>query len=178
MIWQPRDGLRVRLSRQHKHNVTVIGALSTGKVFTRLANTTNATTVEQFFVELGEAHNLFGAVVVADNHRAHISVKVRSQLEEQGCLLLLLPPASSILNPIETLWARVKAQWRQQLLVTDTAVMGENWMRRELAAILSSFNEEQLENLARAHLRDAYLVLKEAAEQPVQQINWSPFSFR
>ena len=79
-IWQPNGGIRIRLARQHKHNVTIIGALSYGKFFFRIAPKTNAETVYEFFKQMGEEHNTGGNVVVLDNHRAHLSHQVRDLL--------------------------------------------------------------------------------------------------
>ena len=31
-IWQPQGGIRIKLSKQHKHNITIIGALSHGRL--------------------------------------------------------------------------------------------------------------------------------------------------
>ena len=107
-VWQPRGGIRIKKSKQHKHNITIIGALSHGKLFTRLAPTTNTVTVEAFFMEMAQEHDLSGNVMVCDNHAAHLSHKVRGLFEELGCELLFLPPASSILTPIEVVWSHVK----------------------------------------------------------------------
>ena len=124
-IWQPRGRIRVKLSKQQKHNITIIGALSHGRLFTRLAQTTNMDTVYMFFKQMADEHNLRSAVIVLDNHRAHLSGKVRELFEELQCELLFLPPATSVLNPIEVVWAQVKRQWRQSLLVADVTRIGE-----------------------------------------------------
>ena len=57
---------------------------------------------------MAEEHDLRGAVIVLDNHRAHLSRQVTELFEELRCELLFLPPASSVLNPIEVVWAHVK----------------------------------------------------------------------
>ena len=72
-MWQPRKKFVVTKSRRHKSNVTVIGALSHGRLFCKVESTTNADTVSNFIKSLAEAHDLRGTVLVADNHRAHIS---------------------------------------------------------------------------------------------------------
>lgn len=74
----------------------------------------------------------------------------------------------------------MKHQWRNRLLETAATAEGacakgsfagegplrrqltEGWMKQELKAILASFSEEQLENLARAHYIDAVELLKQA----------------
>ena len=54
-----------------------------------------------------------------DNHLAHHSHVVKEFFEDLGCELLFLPPATSILNPIEVLWAHVKRKWRERLLQSN-----------------------------------------------------------
>ena len=140
-IWQPCGGIRIKKCMQHKHNITIIGAISSGQLFTRLAEGTNQETVHAFFEQMAEEHDLSGAVVVLDNHLAHKAATVKRLLEELGCELLFLPPASSIFNPIEVYWAHVKRQWRQSLLTCDTQRVGESWMVAELERICASFDE-------------------------------------
>ena len=163
-IWQPQGGIRIKKSKQHKHNITIMGALCHGKLFTRLAPTTNTLTVENFFLEMAKEHDLSANVMVLDNHAAHGSRKVRELFEDMGCELLFLPPATSILNPIEVVWAHVKRQWRQSLLSTDQSNVGESWMVGELGRICAGFSRETLENLATAHFKDAIEVLREASQ--------------
>ena len=163
-IWQPSGGIRIKLARQHKHNVTIIGALSYGKLFSRIAPRTNAETVFEFFDQMRREHELAGSVIVMDNHRAHWSHRVRDLLAAQGCELLFLPPASSILNPIEVVWAQVKRQWRQSLLSCDLVNVGEAWMVQELGRICGAFSAESLASLSSVHLREAIQVLQEASQ--------------
>ena len=72
--------------------------------------------MEAFFKAMAEEHDLFGNCIVLDNHLAHHSHVVKGLFEELKCELLFLPPATSILNPIEVLWAHVKRKWRERLL--------------------------------------------------------------
>ena len=113
---------------------------------------------------MSEEHNLGGAVIVLDNHRAHLSGKVKELFADLQCELLFLPPATSVLNPIEVVWAQVKRQWRHSLLICDTESAGESWMVAELGRICASFSEESLERLASVHLNDALKMLGEAVE--------------
>ena len=57
----------------------MIGALSShgGELFSKLVPTTNAIEVEKFFLEMAEQHNLAGSIMVMDNHRAHLSRRVK-----------------------------------------------------------------------------------------------------
>ena len=82
----------------------MIGALSShgGELFSKLVPTTNAIEVEKFFLEMAAKHNLTGSVMVMDNHRAHLSRRVKELFSDLRCQLFFLPVASSVLNPIET----------------------------------------------------------------------------
>ena len=103
-VWQRPGRLLVKKSSGHRHNVTMIGALSShgGEFFSKLVPTTNAIEVEAFFVEMAAKYNMSGAVVIMDNHRAHLSRRVKELFQELRCQLFFLPVASSVLNPIET----------------------------------------------------------------------------
>lgn len=54
-----------------------------------------------------------GDVVVLDNLSSHKRAAVREAIEGAGCTLLLLPPYSPDLNPIELLFAKLKALLRK-----------------------------------------------------------------
>ena len=54
-----------------------------------------------------------GQVVIMDNASFHKSPKVRELIENIGCTLLYLPPYSPDLNPIEHVWANLKALIRK-----------------------------------------------------------------
>jgi transposase len=64
--------------------------------------------VEQFLAPLAP-----GDVVVLDNLAAHKVEGVRQGLAAVGAALLFLPPYSPDLNPIEQLFAKLKALLRQ-----------------------------------------------------------------
>jgi len=49
-----------------------------------------------------------GQIVVMDNLSAHKGGRVRELVEERGCKLLLLPPYSPDLSPIEEAFAKLK----------------------------------------------------------------------
>ena len=51
-----------------------------------------------------------GQVLVMDNYCIHKSVKTQEIVEKAGCEILFLPPYSPDLNPIENLWANIKAR--------------------------------------------------------------------
>ena len=128
----------VKRSLNHKHNVTVMGALSStrpGTLFYGVVSTTNSDNVLKFFEAMSEQHNLAGSIVVLDNHRAHLSHSVRQLFRDLKCRLLFLPPASSILNPIESVWSLMKREWRKKLVVTSPKNMSEKWMETQLLEI-------------------------------------------
>jgi transposase len=65
---------------------------------------------------LNNAIPLKDKVIVLDNLSAHRNEKVIKKLKEFGVNLLFLPVATSFFNPIETIWAWIKLQWKKKLL--------------------------------------------------------------
>ena len=56
-----------------------------------------------------------GSVIVMDNARFHRKTVLRVLAEQAQCTILFLPPYSPDLNPIENLWAWIKARLRKIL---------------------------------------------------------------
>jgi len=54
-----------------------------------------------------------GQVVIMDNYSIHKSKKTQDLIKEAGCEILFLPPYSPDLNPIENLWANIKARTKK-----------------------------------------------------------------
>jgi transposase len=91
-------------------NINLIGAVATDGLRCpwEVVGTING---EMFaaFVERGlTPHLRRDDVVVMDNLPAHKVIAVREAIEARGAHLLLLPPYSPDLNPIELLWSKLK----------------------------------------------------------------------
>jgi transposase len=64
-----------------------------------------------------------GDVVVMDNLAAHKAVRVRELIESRDAELVLLPPYSPDLNPIELAWSKMKALLRKVSARTYDALL-------------------------------------------------------
>lgn len=60
-----------------------------------------------------------GTVIVMDNASFHMHPHIREAAQAHGCILEYLPPYSPDLNPIEKLWAQLKAIRRQMACSID-----------------------------------------------------------
>ena len=81
-----------------------------------------------------------GDVVIMDNLAAHKGSKVRQLIERAGARLLLLPPYSPDLNPIERLFAKFKALLRKAAERTIPAL----WQR--IGLLLKCFTPQECAN--------------------------------
>lgn len=61
-----------------------------------------------------------GHTIVMDNAAFHKSDETRQLIQQAGCELLFLPPYSPDLNPIENVWANIKALIRKVMHQFDT----------------------------------------------------------
>lgn len=84
-----------------------------------------------------------GDIVVLDNLSAHKVAGVRQAIEATGASLLYLPPYSPDFNPIEQLFAKLKALLRK---AAERSVEGL-WNR--IASLLSAFPPEECANYLR-----------------------------
>ncbi len=84
-----------------------------------------------------------GDIVVLDNLSAHKVPGVREAIEATGARLLYLPPYSPDFNPIEQLFAKLKALLRK---AAERSIEGL-WSR--IAALLSAFTPEECANYFR-----------------------------
>ena len=149
----------MQLSKSQGSNTTILGAMSAGHLFYRLGESTNREVVFKFFEQLAQAYDLRGSVIVLDNHRAHHVNEVTDLLRSKGAETLFLPPATSILNPIEVLWSVVKQRWRKLLASTSPELMNQGWMERSLISICRGIESETLSRICHSHLKEARHVL-------------------
>jgi transposase len=84
-----------------------------------------------------------GDIVVLDNLSAHKVPGVHNAIEAAGAMLLYLPPYSPDFNPIEQLFAKLKALLRK---AAERSVEGL-WAR--IAALLNAFTPEECANYFR-----------------------------
>ncbi len=76
-----------------------------------------------------------GDTVIMDNLSSHKSAAVEASIEATGAKLMLLPPYSPDLNPIEKMWSKVKACLRRESKRTKTTLI--NAIGRALWTITS-----------------------------------------
>lgn len=81
-----------------------------------------------------------GDIVVLDNLGAHKVPGVREAIEAAGAMLLYLPPYSPDFNPIEQLFAKLKALLRKAAERSVDAL----WHR--IASLLNAFTPEECTN--------------------------------
>lgn len=81
-----------------------------------------------------------GDVVIMDNLSAHKVAGVRATIEKAGARLLYLPPYSPDLNPIEMMFAKLKALLRK----AKERTVDKLWDR--IGAILKEFSAEECAN--------------------------------
>lgn len=84
-----------------------------------------------------------GDIVIMDNLPAHKGEKARKMIEDKGAQLLLLPPYSPDLNPIEMAFSKLKALLRK---AAERSV-GALWDR--IGLVLDDFTPQQCANYFR-----------------------------
>ena len=120
-------GERVVAHVPHGHwaTTTMIGAVRLGGVDAAMVIEASTTAmVFETYVEQVLLPTLRpGDVVVMDNLSAHKGVAVLEAIESAGATLMFLPPYSPDLNPIESMWSKVKQFLRRAAARTfDTLV--------------------------------------------------------
>lgn len=113
--WAPR-GQRCRLAvpQGHYKTTTVTAAVrTTGLVATMLFDgATNGTRFRAYVTDTLAPVLSPGDTVILDNLQAHKVAGVREAVEAAGAHVLYLPPYSPDLNPIEQIFAKLKALLR------------------------------------------------------------------
>ena len=81
-----------------------------------------------------------GDVVIMDNLGSHKADKIRQMIEAVGAKLIYLPPYSPDLNPIEQLFAKLKA------LLRKTAARSLSKLWAAVGAVLRFFSSAECAN--------------------------------
>jgi len=87
-----------------------------------------------------------GQVVVMDNLSSHHRASIRTLIQDQGCELMFLPPYSPDFNPIELMFAKLKALLRGQAQRTVKTLLAALW-----AALDAITGQEAARWLKHAH---------------------------
>ena len=108
------ERLKAAVPHGHRSTTTMISAvrLDGPSAAATLAGATDADAFLVYARDVPAPRLRPGDVVVMDNLPAHKRPGVRSAVEAAGARVLLLPPYSPDLNPIENMWSKVKAHLR------------------------------------------------------------------
>lgn len=102
---------------RRRERTRVIAACQNSRLVAPLtfAGTCNTEVVDAYFAQVLLPVLPPGSVIVLDNARFHQSPTTAALVATAGCALLFLPAYSPGLNPIEHLWAAIKARLRKNL---------------------------------------------------------------
>lgn len=104
----------------------------------------NATTFLQYIEQMTMSPTLSpGDIVICDNLSSHKSSEVRDALQQVGAEIAYLPPYSPDMNPIEMVFAKIKAYLRAKPSESIEKIISR------LAESLDSFTENICSNLLR-----------------------------
>ncbi len=166
-VWVPRmNNVNIKLPTSRKESVTVIGAISShnDKLYYCFCKSSNRNDILFFFEGLNSEKSdlrLKGKVVVLDNHSSHITLEIREYIQRQGATILFLPVASSYFNPIETMWAWIKAKWRKKLIEPLDYNPDKEYLLRELQKICDTVPPHVVRHIS-AH---CFKILKSYSEE-------------
>jgi transposase len=132
-VWMHRsDDLKQVL---HKRNffITVYGAISTHRdqLFSQVCDRTNGENTIKFLKAISKKYNKHDEEVflVLDQHPSHKSGYFNEAIVDLPFKVLLLPPYSSHLNPIEHVWGTFKKHWRNHICEHSGAIDDVNLPR-------------------------------------------------
>ncbi len=129
----------------HWHTTTFVGALrSTGFIAPLVVD--GAVNGELFLAYVRQhlvPELRRGDVVVMDNLGSHTAAGVRSAVEAAGCRLLLLPPYSPDLNPIENAFSKLRR------LLRSAAERTVDGLWRAIGRVLDRFGPAECRNYFR-----------------------------
>lgn len=116
--------LTERVPRNHGDNLTLLAAIGTSQVTAPLVfpRALDGAVLRQWVREWLVPQLRPGQIVVQDNLSVHKDARARAAIEAAGCQLAFLPTYSPDLNPIELLFAKVKAVVRGAKARTPEAV--------------------------------------------------------
>ena len=122
-----RGGQRLRdhTPGGHWHTVTMLGSLRLDGVTSCLVveGATDSDVFREYIRQVLGPTLRPGDIVVCDNLAAHRDAEAQKFIEACGAQLLFLPAYSPDLNPIEMMWAKVKAHLRQAKARTDADLL-------------------------------------------------------
>ena len=123
-VWQyPQDKLRIARNPDRGHGITVFGCLFSTDSRVRFTFGKSTNKLEFLDFLKNKVHPFVNyprsTVLILDNHAAHHSHLVRNWIASKGYRVHFLPPYSSELNPIETVWSMMKREWGQHLIKID-----------------------------------------------------------
>ena len=115
-----RDNMTLAMPTERGSSVTVIGAIDNkdGLLHYKMLKGSNNGDVFIDFLNELKAKIKGRATLVMDNLPVHHSKKVMKHFDSEQLQAFFLPPYSCALNPIERLWAMIKASWRRHNMMT------------------------------------------------------------
>lgn len=113
-----------RVPAGHWRQLTILGGLSLEGLIACMSieSATDKPVFVAFVREVLVPQLRAGQVVILDNLSPHKADEVRKLIEGAGCRLLLLPPYSPDLNPIEQTWSKLKTLLRSAAARTKKAL--------------------------------------------------------
>jgi len=98
-------------------------------------NDSKKESIVEFLKAIRAAHPSFRAIIIVlDNYSSHISAAVADAAQALGIYLVLLPPYSPDLNPIEYIWKSIKR------VVSVDFISTLDEMKRKMASVWNDFS--------------------------------------